>query len=99
MNLSLHEISKCMHEESEVLPNQNKIHLLLFIGSHNDDLKSDRKLRNTIESFVKSEDTHLYITTNLYYHMHFVTEDIKQYINSCLKIIFFKESNISIYNF
>jgi len=84
MNLSLHDMSKCIDAESEVLPTQEKKHLLLFTGNHNADVNSDMKLRNIIESFVKSNDNHLYITTNLYYHMHFVTEDIKQYINSCL---------------
>jgi hypothetical protein len=77
IDVSSHSINKCLIIENE-LSNKEKINLICFNG----DDKNDDILYLLIENFTKSTETNLYITTNLYYNMILVSEDIKNYINS-----------------
>jgi hypothetical protein len=77
IDVSSHNINKCLTLENDLLTKE-KINLICFNG---DDKNSD-VLYSLIETFTKSNETNLYITTNLYYNMNLVSEDIKYYINS-----------------
>ena len=83
MDISRHAISKCLTNESEILSTTTKINLIWF---HIDnDSKNHIKLYSIIEYFINSNEENLYITTNLFYNMNLVSEDIKGCINSFLK--------------
>jgi hypothetical protein len=80
MDVSRHPISKCLNSEPDILSDKEKIHLICFNGKD----ENDNKLYLLIKNFINSNETTLYITTNLYYNMTLITEDIKDYINSFL---------------
>ena len=83
MDVSRHAISKCLTNESEILSTNAKINLIWF---HIDnDSKNHIKLYSIIEYFINSNEENLYITTNLFYNMNLVSEDIKGCINSFFK--------------
>ena len=78
IDVSRHNISKCLNIEPELLTSNDKTHLVCF----NSDSNTDKYLYSLIQQFINSAKETLYITTNLYYNMHLVTNDIKEYINS-----------------
>jgi hypothetical protein len=83
MDVSRHAISKCLINETEVLFETAKIHLITY--HTRDDAKSHIKLYSMIEQFINSNEENLYITTNLYYNKDIVSQDIKDCINSFFK--------------
>ena len=93
IDVSRHFISKFLNNETEALSTSSKINLICF---HIDnDSKNHHKLYSTIEYFINSNEENLYITTNLYYNLNLVSQDIKDCINSFLK---FKQPYYDIVN-
>ena len=83
IDISRHDISKYLEDDTQTLSHLNKPILISFNGGN-----SDHELKPIIVNFINSNNNNLYITTNLYYNINLVTDDIKYYINSTLK---FKE--------
>ena len=83
MDVSRHFISKLLDNETEVLSTSSKINIICFNNTH--DSKSHIKLYSIIEHFINSNEENLYITTNLYFNMNLVSQDIKDCINSFFK--------------
>ena len=80
MDVSRHSISKCLNNEPVILDDTKKINLICFNGND----ENDNKLYLLIINFINSNESTLYITTNLYFNMNLITDDIKDYINSFL---------------
>ena len=91
MDISKHPLSKCINYiETDLLIN-DKINLICFDGNDNTDIN----LYSLINQFINSNKNNFYITTNLYYNMNLVSEDIKDYINYFFK---FKQQYYDIAN-
>ena len=93
MDVSRHFISKLLDNETEVLSTTAKINFICF--NNTQDAKSHTKLYSIIEQFINSNEENVYITTNLYYNMNLVSQDIKDCINSFFK---FKQKYYDIVN-
>ena len=93
MDVSRHFISKFLNNVVEVLSTTSKINLICFCNDN--DSKNHSKLYSIIEFFINSNEENLYITTNLYYNLNLVSQDIKYCINSFFK---FKQAYYDIAN-
>jgi hypothetical protein len=83
MDMSRHSICKFLEYEQPKLLHSNKPKLICFNGGD-----TDKELKPLLVNFINSNSNNFYITTNLYYNINILTNDIKCYINSILK---FKE--------
>jgi hypothetical protein len=78
LDTSMHAISYFLETQPDTLSASNDIKTILFNGNDN----KETVLYSEIEKFIKSNQQCLYITTNLYYNVDLVSDDIKSYINS-----------------
>lgn len=79
INISNHELREYLEIEGDntvTYPTDN-IHNICFNGG-----KSDKLLNPLLINFMKSDDTIIYIKTNMFYNINLVSSDIKHYINS-----------------
>jgi hypothetical protein len=79
IDMSMHHISKCLLVEPELLVRDN-IESILYNWKDEDDIK----LYSLLKQFIASNEPTFYISTNLNYNKNLVSQDIKNYINSCL---------------
>jgi hypothetical protein len=97
LNVSNHQISSYIDAYSEPIVGI-KPHLITFSGTQgnvNDIIYSESIAYPVFKSFVDSNDTCIYVTTNLFYDIAQVTEADKEFICSSLK---FKQSYYDIAN-
>jgi hypothetical protein len=80
MDVSRHNMSKCLINETKILSTKEKIKEFHYIGKEN----NDNILYLFINNFINSNETTLYLSTNFFYNINLVTDDIKNYINSFL---------------
>ena len=87
MNLSKHYMNNYVtrtsddndnDNDNDVIPNTAKINLIQFNGKD----ETSQMLYALIQSFIRSNQETIYITTNLYYNTNLVSDDIRNYINS-----------------
>jgi hypothetical protein len=83
LDVSNHTIYNCIENNNETHNINNKIHSFYYSG---DDNYTDKiKLVLLINKFKKSNNTKLYITTNLNYNIKILTRDVVNFINSYFK--------------
>ena len=80
LDVSNHKISKYLDLEQESVLSQGQIHSFFFNREN-----SNESLKNMIMMFTRSNETTLYIKTNLFYNINLLTEDTKNYINDFFK--------------
>jgi hypothetical protein len=82
VDVSRHNISKFLDNEQEILSTTNKINFVCFSSKGDND--NHMNLYSIIEEFINSNEENIYITTNLYYNINLISQDIKDCINSFL---------------
>ena len=80
LHVSKHNISDCIENKNETRNIDNQIHVFYYVDDNN--YSNKIKLFSLINNFKKSNNTQLYITTNLNYNINIVTKDIQNFINS-----------------
>jgi hypothetical protein len=82
-DLSIHNINKCLENPYNEI---NKTNTYIHPVNHDNNTElHGYNLRLYIEKFISSNNTKLYIRTNMFYNKMYVTQDIKKYINSIIK--------------
>lgn len=78
MNVSRHAINECLLVKSEpIFP--KKIHTLMLNHKYT---HLNYYISSLIQHFLTTDETELYIYSNLFYDRNLLTDDIKQYINT-----------------
>lgn len=85
LDISKHNIVKCLENENENETNNINKHIHSFFYVDDNNYSDKFKLLLLINKFKQSKNAKLYITTNFNYNSNIVTTDIQNYINSCFK--------------
>jgi hypothetical protein len=83
LDVSKHNISNCIENDNKTHNINPQIHSFFYVDDNTYSNKIELIL--LINNFKKSNNTHLYITTNLNYNINIVTRDIQNFINSRFK--------------